>query len=317
MQCSLKAYHQFHSRLDEFHQLWLKLNREQLKLRLDLPETESMVCVSVEQNGQETVLEICDDNWDQLLSDFEGEEDEFHMGVQASRRILWRPFDKEQEPVALFSDPSCQIFINDLHCGLLEVRPDLSWVRETDWIVSELNQLLQTSIPEIGDQQWLNAEKQEEGSYRCTVSEGAVRVEGPACMISDELSQQLQSLSHSRETAQLDVVSLIDPFFSEHGSAVSFRMLVLVCSNRHQVHFEFQFRKREDLVSALVEGLREFILQAGIPARLQLNRGLYQFILADLAQKLDIRLTRVEHLILTEQLTEELSAALGSISTQR
>lgn len=50
-------------------------------------------------------------------------------------------------------------------------------------------------------------------------------------------------------------------------------MLVLVCSNRHQTHIEFSFRKREDLCTALVEALREFILIAGIPARLQVNHG--------------------------------------------
>ena len=46
---------------------------------------------------------------------------------------------------------------------------------------------------------------------------------------------------------------------------------MLVCSNRHQTHIEFSFRKREDLCTALVEALREFILIAGIPARLQVK----------------------------------------------
>ena len=314
MQCSVQSYQQFKLLLDQFHQLWMKLNRSQLKIHLALLDLEAEVYISVEQNEEETILEICDDNWDQLLGDFDGEEDEVHMGVQASRRILWRPYEKDQEAVALFSDPQSQIFVNDLHCGLLEVRPDASWFRETAWIISELNKVIENGVISLEDQQWLQAQQNRDGSYSCTAGQGAVRVEGPACMINEQLNEQLHSLSHSRETAQLDIVSLIDPFFSEHGSAVSFRMMVLVCSNRHQVHFEFQFRKREDLVSALVEGLREFILQAGIPARLQMSRGLYHFILSDLARKLDIQLIRVEHLILTEQLTDELCAALGSLS---
>ena len=90
---------------------------------------------------------------------------------------------------------------------------------------------------------------------------------------------------------------------------------MLVCSNRHQTHIEFSFRKREDLCTALVEALREFILIAGIPARLQVNHGLYEFILADLAQRLGIRIVHVEHLILTEQLSEELAAALSPLAT--
>lgn len=133
-------------------------------------------------------------------------------------------------------------------------------------------------------------------------------------MIDEVAAEKLSQLKHTRETAQLDVVSLIDPLEAEHGSAVAFRMLVLVCSNRHQTHVEFNFRKREDLCTALVEGLRQFILTAGIPARLQVNHGLYEFILADLAGRLGIQIVSVEHLILTEQLSEELAAGLSMLS---
>ena len=55
--------------------------------------------------------------------------------------------------------------------------------------------------------------------------EGAVRIEGPACMIDEAAADKLSQLKHTRETAQLDVVSLIDPLEAEHGTAVAFRML--------------------------------------------------------------------------------------------
>ena len=40
-----------------------------------------------------------------------------------------------------------------------------------------------------------------------------------------------------------------------------------------------------------------------------------KFILADLAQRLGIRIVHVENLILTEQLSEELAAALSPLTT--
>ena len=45
-------------------------------------------------------------------------------------------------------------------------------------------------------------------------------------------------------------------------------------------------------------------------------RPLFQFVLMDLARELDIQLVMVDHLILTEQLSEELEAAFQPLISQ-
>ncbi len=316
MQSSTQALQQFKQALVHVYQQWRDKQWEMMNIKLELPLFDAPVCASFLQMGEETVLEICDDDWDQLVGNSLAEEDSYHMAVQASRRIMWRPFCAEEAEVALFQQDGLQVFINDIHCGLLEVRPSSRWIEETRMLAEALSEILAAyNGPETTDEQWVEAAQLSDQSWRLVPKEGAVRIEGPACMIDEAAADKLSQLKHTRETAQLDVISLIDPLEAEHGTAVAFRMLVLVCSNRHQTHIEFSFRKREDLCTALVEALREFILIAGIPARLQVNHGLYEFILADLAQRLGIRIVHVEHLILTEQLSEELAAALSPLAT--
>jgi|GEM_PF-6125007 len=315
MQSSSRSLQQFKQALSDLYQQWRDKQWEMLNVKLELPLFDAQVCLSLLQMGEETVLEICDDDWDQLVGNSLAMEDSYHMAVQAARRIMWRPFSAEEAEVAMFQQGDLQVFINDIHCGLLEVRPSSRWIEETRLLVEALSEVLkQYSGRETTDEEWLEAVQLSDQSWRLTPKSGAVRIEGPACMIDEVAAEKLSQLKHTRETAQLDVVSLIDPLEAEHGSAVAFRMLVLVCSNRHQTHVEFNFRKREDLCTALVEGLRQFILIAGIPARLQVNHGLYEFILADLAQRLGIQIVSVEHLILTEQLSEELAAGLSMLS---
>ena len=158
MQSSTQALQQFKQALAHVYQQWRDKQWEMMNIKLELPLFDAPVCASFLQMGEETVLEICDDDWDQLVGNSLAEEDSYHMAVQASRRIMWRPFCAEEAEVALFQQDGLQVFINDIHCGLLEVRPSSRWIEETRMLVEALSEILAAyNGPETTDEQWVEA----------------------------------------------------------------------------------------------------------------------------------------------------------------
>lgn len=311
MQASSWMLGQFQSLLLEFEEHWKVLGREQLEVRISLPELSEPVFVSVVEAEDQLAAEWCDDSWDQLAtSEAEIDERGRHLGLQACRRILWKPRIAEEDAVSLFAQGDRQIQVNDLHQGELTVFPDYAWLLETMQLMRALNEIV-LEAAKIGQTEQLrfSAQKHEERWQLLPVSE-EFQISGPACVPDAEITALLSQMPHSRETAQLDVVSLIDWESAEHGSVMKFRMFVLICSNRHSMHHEFDFVTRQDLISGLAEGLKEFFCTAGIPARLQLSHPLLTFILQPLASALEMQLISVESLILTDTLCEELEAAL-------
>lgn len=314
MQSSSMGNQGLASQLSDILRHWPQTTPMTLQVRV--PSLTSPFIAEFHDTDGEKMLELTDDSWDHVLGMSRSDsEDRFHLGVQGWRRILWKPQDQTDEAALIVQD-GYAVMVNDLHCGLLQVSPSYGWILETAQLLQWLNQAL-AALPD----RWptsktaLSAHLDEQGKVHWETLGDAVRIEGPACSLDSQAIRQLAQGQHSRETAQLDVISLLDPQHSQGSSAV-FRMFVLVCSNRHQTFREFQFRSREDLITGLFEGLQHFFAEAGIPARLQLNRPLFQFVLMDLARELDIQLVMVDHLILTEQLSEELEAAFQPLISQ-
>ena len=64
MQSSTQALQQFKQALAHVYQQWRDKQWEMMNIKLELPLFDAPVCASFLQMGEETVLEICDDDWD-------------------------------------------------------------------------------------------------------------------------------------------------------------------------------------------------------------------------------------------------------------
>ncbi|MFQ8583759.1 MAG: hypothetical protein ACLSA6_15155 [Holdemania massiliensis] len=119
MQSSSRSLQQFKQALSDLYQQWRDKQWEMLNVKLELPLFDTQVCLSLLQMDEETVLEICDDDWDQLVGNSLAMEDS----------IIWqcRPqdgscesFQRGEAEVAMFQQGTCRS-LSMIFIGLLEV----------------------------------------------------------------------------------------------------------------------------------------------------------------------------------------------------